>query len=416
MSREPWKTDKWFVSPWNFNEAVRSQLHFAKQIKIHDVTLRDGEQQTGVIFTKDDKIRIAEALAEAGVQRIEAGMPVVSPSDTAAIKEIVKRNLGPQIFAFSRCMVDDVKRAVDTGVKGIVMEVPSSEHIIKYAYKWPMEKAIDLSIESTAYAHSQGLEVVFFPIDFSRAEMNWVLDLITRVAREGHMDALALVDTFGVLAPHAVQYLVREAKKRINKRLEAHFHMDFGLGIANTIMALAEGVEVIHSTVLGLGERAGNIPMEETVMGLLTLYGVDTGIKYEKLYPLAKLVQELSGHAVASNRPVVGDALFQIESGIIASWWQNCGEQNATELFPYRWDVVGQPGAKVVLGKGSGIDSIKAGLRNMGIDFTEEEAMSVVMAVKEFSLQRKRLLTDAEFRGVVNKVLPNKVASPATAD
>jgi isopropylmalate/homocitrate/citramalate synthase len=416
MSREPWKTDKWFVSPWNFNEAVRSQLHFAKQIKIHDVTLRDGEQQTGVIFTKDDKIRIAEALAEAGVHRIEAGMPVVSPSDTAAIKEIVKRNLGPQIFAFSRCMVDDVKRAVDTGVKGIVMEVPSSEHIIKYAYKWPMEKAIDLSIESTAYAHSQGLEVVFFPIDFSRAEMNWVLDLITRVAREGHMDALALVDTFGVLAPHAVQYLVREAKKRINKRLEAHFHMDFGLGIANIIMALAEGVEVIHSTVLGLGERAGNIPMEETVMGLLTLYGVDTGIKYEKLYPLAKLVQELSGHAVASNRPVVGDALFQIESGIIASWWQNCGEQNATELFPYRWDVVGQPGAKVVLGKGSGIDSIKAGLRNMGIDFTEEEAMSVVMAVKEFSLQRKRLLTDAEFRGVVNKVLPNKVASPATAD
>ena len=165
-----------------------------------------------MIFTKDDKIRIAEALAEAGVHRIEAGMPVVSPSDTAAIKEIVKRNLGPQIFAFSRCMVDDVKRAVDCGVTGIVMEVPSSTHIIQYAYKWQLEKAIDLSIESTAYAHSQGLEVVFFPIDFSRAEMNWVLDLITRVANEGHMDALALVDTFGVLAPHAMQYLVREAR------------------------------------------------------------------------------------------------------------------------------------------------------------------------------------------------------------
>ena len=147
-----------------------------------------------------------KGLAEAGVHRIEAGMPVVSPSDTAAIKEIVKRNLGPQIFAFSRCMVDDVKRAVDCGVSGIVMEVPSSTHIIEYAYKWPLEKAIDLSIESTAYAHSQGLEVVFFPIDFSRAEMNWVLDLITRVANEGHMDALALVDTFGVLAPHAMQY------------------------------------------------------------------------------------------------------------------------------------------------------------------------------------------------------------------
>src|ERR1700693_502895 len=310
MSNQPWKTDKWFVSPWNFEESVRSQLHFAKQIKFHDVTLRDGEQQTGVIFTKDDKIRIAEGLAEAGVHRIEAGMPVVSPSDEAAIKEIVKRNLGPQIFAFSRCMVDDVKRAVDCGVSGIVMEVPSSEHIIKYAYKWPLEKAIDLSIESTKFAHEQGLEVVFFPIDFSRADMKWVLDLIMRVANEGHTDALALVDTFGVLAPHAMQYLVREAKKRVNKRLEAHFHMDYGLGIANTIMAVAEGVEVIHSTVLGLGERAGNVPMEETAMALLTLYGVDTGLKVDKLYSLARLVEELSGHKVASNRPGVGEPLF----------------------------------------------------------------------------------------------------------
>ena len=409
----PWKTDKWYTSPWNFAEPVREQLHFPKQVKFHDITLRDGEQQTGVIFTKDDKIRIAEGLAEAGVHRIEAGMPVVSPSDTAAIKEIVKRKLGPQIFAFSRCMVDDVKRAVDCGVSGIVMEVPSSTHIIEYAYKWPLEKAIDLSIESTAYAHQQGLEVVFFPIDFSRAEINWVLDLITRVAKEGWMDALALVDTFGVLAPHAMQYLVRECKKRIDKRLEAHFHMDFGAGVANTLIAVAEGVEVIHSTVLGLGERAGNIPMEETAMALLTLYGVDTGLKLEKLYGLARLVEQLSGHKVASNRPVVGEQLFNIESGIIASWWMNCGDTRPTELFPYRWDMVGQPAPKIVIGKGSGIDSIKAALKNMGVEFTEEEAMQVVMAVKEHSLGTKQLLTDAEFRGVVEKTIPHRVVAGA---
>ena len=411
MSREPWKTDKWFVSPWNFAEPVVKQLHFPKQVKFHDVTLRDGEQQTGVIFTKDEKIRIAEGLAEAGVHRIEAGMPVVSPSDAAAIKEIVKRNLGPQIFAFSRCMVDDVQRAVDTGVKGIVMEVPSSTHIIEAAYKWPLEKAIDLSIEATAFAHSQGLEVVFFPIDFSRAEINWVLDLITRVAKEGHMDALALVDTFGVLAPHSVQYLVREAKKRINKRLEAHFHMDFGMGIANTIMAVAEGVEVIHSTVLGIGERAGNVPMEETAMALLTLYGIDTGLKYDKFFKLAQLVEKLSGHRVASNRPVVGEQLFQIESGIIASWWMNCGEEKATELFPFRWDVVGQQAPKIVIGKGSGIDSVKAKLKELGIEASEEEAMKVLMAIKQHSLSTKSLLTNEEVRKVVASVLPQPVGS-----
>src|SRR6266446_6683526 len=363
MSNQPWKTDKWFVSPWNFDESVRPQLHFAKQIKFHDVTLRDGEQQTGVIFTKDDKIRIAEGLAEAGVHRIEAGMPVVSPSDEAAIKEIVKRNLGPQIFAFSRCMVDDVKRALDCGVSGIVMEVPSSEHIIKYAYKWPLEKAIDLSIEATAFAHANGLEVVFFPIDFSRAEMKWVLDLILRVA--------------------------------------------------NTIMALAEGVEVVHSTVLGIGERAGNTPMEDTALALLTLYGIDTGLKHEKFYSLAKLVQQLSGHAVPSNRQVVGDALFQIESGIIASWYQNCGDENATELFPFHWDVVGQSQVKVVMGKGSGIDSVKNGLKKLGVQFTEEEAMRIVSAVKDFSLRHKRLLTDAEFRTIVATTIPSDVAGSA---
>ena len=411
MSQEPWKTDKWFVSPWNFADPVREQLHFPKQIKFHDITLRDGEQQTGVIFTKDDKVRIAEGLAEAGVHRIEAGMPVVSPSDAAAIKEIVKRKLGPEIFAFSRCMVDDVKRAVDCGVSGVVMEVPSSTHIIQYAYKWQFEKAVELSIESTAYAHSQGLQVVFFPIDFSRAEINWVLDLINRVATEGHMDALALVDTFGVVSPHAMSYLVRETKKRISKPLEAHFHMDFGMGIANTVMAVAEGVEVIHSTVLGLGERAGNVPMEETALALRTMYGVDTGLKLDKLYSLAKLVEKLSGHKVASNRPVVGDQLFQVESGIIASWWMNCGENNPTELFPFHWDVVGQPAPKIVIGKGSGIDSIKMRLRQMGVQFTEEEAMQVVMAVKEHSLKTKSLLTDEEFKTVLKATLPQAVGA-----
>jgi isopropylmalate/homocitrate/citramalate synthase len=417
MPQEPWKTKDWFVSPWNFSDSVRSQLKFPKQVTIHDITLRDGEQQTGIIFNKDDKIRIAEALAEAGVQRIEAGMPVVSPSDQAAIKEIVKRKLGPQIFAFSRCMVDDVKRAVDCGVSGVVMEVPSSQHIIRHAYKWPLEKAIDLSIESTAYAHQEGLEVVFFPIDFTRAEINWVLKLILRVAKEGHMDALALVDTFGVLAPHAIPYLVREVKKRIHTRLEAHFHMDFGMGVANTIMAVAEGVEVIHSTVLGIGERAGNIPMEETVIGLLALYGVDTGLKYDRLYSLAHLVEKLSGHAVPKNRPVVGDLLFAIESGIIASWYQNCGDENATELFPFRWELVGQSPARVVMGKGSGIDSVKNRMEKNGVNFTEEEAISVVSAVKDFSLRHKRLLTNQEFDSIVESVLALKVAgSAARAD
>jgi len=401
----PWKTNDWFVSEWNYAPEVTKDFKFAKNIKIHDVTLRDGEQQTGIILSKDEKIRIAEALAEAGVHRIEAGMPIVSPSDNDAIKEIVKRNLGPQIFSFARCMKEDVKRAVDTGVNGIVMEIPSSKHMLELAYRWPLEKAIETSVEATKFAHDNGLEVVFFPIDFSRAEIKWALDLIEKVGKEGHMDALALVDTFGVVSPHAMKYFVQQVQARINKRLEAHFHQDFGMGVANTIMALSLGVEVMHTTVLGIGERSGNAPMEDVVMALKTMYGVDCGIDTTKLTPLANLVQRLTGVVVPSNKAIVGSGLYQIESGIIASWFKNCGEKNATELFPIRWSAVGQPPAEIVMGKGSGIDSVNAWLRDVGMQVSEEDAMKVLQAVKLHSLKNKKMLTHAEFRDVARATL-----------
>jgi isopropylmalate/homocitrate/citramalate synthase len=401
----PWKTNDWFVSEWNYAPEVTKDFKFAKNIKIHDVTLRDGEQQTGIILSKDEKIRIAEGLAEAGVHRIEAGMPIVSPSDNDAIKEIVKRNLGPQIFSFARCMKEDVKRAVDTGVNGIVMEIPSSKHMLELAYRWPLEKAIETSVEATKFAHDNGLEVVFFPIDFSRAEIKWALDLIEKVGKEGHMDALALVDTFGVVSPHAMKYFVQQVQSRIKKRLEAHFHQDFGMGVANTIMALSLGVEVMHTTVLGIGERSGNAPMEDVVMALKTMYGVDVGIDTTKLTPLANLVQRLTGVLVPTNKAIVGSGLYQIESGIIASWFKNCGEKNATELFPIRWSAVGQPPAEIVMGKGSGIDSVNAWLRDVGMQVSEEDAMKVLQAVKLHSLKNKKMLSHAEFRDVARATL-----------
>ncbi|HXX26192.1 MAG TPA: hypothetical protein VEJ40_06000 [Pseudolabrys sp.] len=410
MSATPWKTNDWFVSEWNYAPEVTKEFKFAKNIKIHDVSLRDGEQQTGVILSKDEKIRIAEALAEAGVHRIEAGMPIVSPSDNAAIKEIVKRNLGPQIFSFARCMKEDVQRAIDTGVNGVVMEIPSSKHMVDLAYRWPMEKAIETSIEATSFAHKNGLEVVFFPIDFSRAELKWAIDLIEKVGKEGHMDALALVDTFGVLSPHAMKYFVTEVQKRIPKRLEAHFHQDFGMGVANTIMALSLGVEVMHTTVLGIGERSGNAPMEEIVMALKTMYGVDVGIDTTKLTPLANLVQRLTGVVVPTNKAIVGSGLYQIESGIIASWFKNCGEKYATELFPIRWSAVGQPPAEVVMGKGSGIDSVTMWLKDVGMQVSEEDALKVLQAVKLHSLNNKKMLTHAEFRDLARSVIGKAAA------
>jgi len=406
--KTPWKTENWFVSPWNYLEEVTRGFDPPKKVKIHDITLRDGEQQAGVIFTKDDKVRIAEKLAEIGVHRIEAGMPAVSPPDEAAIKEIVKRNLGPEIFCFTRCMVDDVKRAVDCGVKGIVIEIPASAHLVEHAYRWPLEKAIDLSIKATAFAKEQGLYTVFFTIDGTRTEMDWLLKLVNRVATEGHMDAFTLVDTFGVLSPQGASYFTRKVKEKVNKPLEIHFHSDFGLGIANTIMAILSGAEVIHSTVGGIGERCGNAPMEETVLALLTLYGIDVGINYRKLNELSKFVNELSGIDVPDNRPFIGGKAYTIESGIVTSWYKNAFEKDPTIVFPVHPKFVGHEMPEIVMGKKSGVDNITLWAEKVGIELSEDEKMAVLNQVKLKSHDLKRVLTESEFKKIVKKIKAGK--------
>ena len=402
---KPWQTDMWFTSPWNFDEEVRAAIAFDPQPRLHDVTLRDGEQQAGIVFTRDDKIRIAETLAEAGVHRLEAGMPVVSKSDELAVREIAKRleKSKTEVFGFARCMVDDVKRSVDAGVKGIVMEVPSSTHIIERAYRWDPARAIETSVEATRFAGDHGLYVSFFPIDFSRAPLEWVLPMLKRVAAEGHMDALTIVDTFGGLAPHTVPYLVRRMRQVFpDTPFEVHFHDDFGMGVANTLMAMAAGCQVAHTSVTGIGERAGNCAYEELALAMMTMYGVNLGLKTEKFVEVSRLVQRLAGVRIPANRCVVGENLFDIESGIIVSWLRNCGTEHPTELVPFRPELVGNTPPRAVLGKGSGLDSIALFLERMGIEASQEQMTAWLAEVKARSLREKRLVTLEEFREITN--------------
>jgi isopropylmalate/homocitrate/citramalate synthase len=404
-SKTPWHTDRWFTSPWNHDPDVRGQLAFPPQVKIHDATLRDGEQQAGVVFTKDDKVRIAEALAEAGVHRIEAGLPAVSPADDAAIREIVRRDLPSEIYAFSRCIIDDVKRAVDCGVAGVALEIPSSRHLIELGYRWTVERAVGASVEATAYAHEQGLKVSFFPIDATRASVDDYLDLVGSVARDGHLDALVLVDTFGTLTPQAVGRFVAASRDRFHVPLETHFHMDYGMGVANSIIAAANGADTIHVTVGGIGERAGNAPLEETVLALKTLYDLDIGLQTERLTSLHRLVMELSGVSQPSNRPVTGTRLFDVESGIISTWIRNVRDVDLTESFPYVPALVGQSEVSLVLGKGSGLDSIVDALERVGMTATPEETAEILAEVKGVSLERKSLIGLEEFETIARRVV-----------
>ncbi len=400
----PWKTDRWFTSPWNHASEVKATLQFPDKIRIHDVTLRDGEQQTGIVFRRQEKVAIAKKLAEAGVHRIEAGMPAVSSEDEAAIKDIVALGLSSEIFSFARCMPADVKLAKDCGVFGIITEIPSSEHIIRNAYGKTMDWAIKSSIETTLAAKEAGLYTSFFTIDSTRSELEPYMDLIDCVATEGHMDALTLADSFGGCTPEAIGMIVRKLKARFNKPIEIHCHEDFGLGVANTIAALANGASVAHVTVTGTGERAGNVPLEDTVMALRCLYNVDTGIKTEKFYELSKLVQELSGFQVPPNRPIVGDWLYNIESGIVSMFHRRCKSVEPLEYIPFAPELAGRPGVSIALGKGSGVANVEEHLERRGISLPQEQIDAIVARVKQTSIEKKALLSEAEFEQIVQTV------------
>jgi isopropylmalate/homocitrate/citramalate synthase len=405
LTDQKWHNDRWFTSPWNFDGQVASSYHFDENLVIHDVTLRDGEQQAGVVFTADEKVRIAEALAGAGVHRIEAGLPAVSDEDFQAVKRIASLGLDAEVYAFSRCSVDDVKKAIDCGVTGIVAEVPSSRHLIELGYRWSVERAIALSVQATAYAHENGLKVSFFPIDATRASLADYLSLVEQVARDGHLDGLGLVDTFGSLMPQAVERFVTVSRERLDVPVETHFHMDYGLGVANSLIAAAMGANVIQTTVSGLGERAGNTPLEETVLALLTCYGLDIGIRTEKLTALSRMVCEMAGVDQPSNRPVSGSRLFDVESGIITTWVRNVRDTDLTEAFPYLPSLVGQDGPRIVLGKGSGADNVNEALDRLGLAASEEQKQAILVRVKQRSIELKGLLEDADVRAIAEDVL-----------
>jgi isopropylmalate/homocitrate/citramalate synthase len=413
MQNVPWKSDQWFSSPWNHEPSVREPMKLPPQVVFHDTTLRDGEQQAGVLFTAKQKVHIAGLLAEAGVGRIEAGLPAVSPEDELAIKEIVKAKLPSEIYVLSRCLKADVQRAVDCGVDGVVMEIPSSRHLVELGYRWTVERALNLCVEATSYAHAQGLKVAFFPVDASRADINEFLNLIQQVSTNGHMDSLGLVDTFGVLTPQAAAFYTQQCL-RFGVPLEAHFHMDYEMGVANSCMSVTAGASVVHTTVGGLGERAGNTPLEATAMALETLYNVPTGLDTTKLKKLNDLVMGFAGVAVPDQKAVVGKRIFQIESGMVAGWFGNTRDSDLTEVFPYLPSMVGQSPAEYVLGKGSGPDSIVMAAADVGVtDLSGPEITQLLMIVKMESLGLRRLLTLDEFADLLSSMRTANKASEA---
>ena len=394
--------EMWWVSPYNFVDEVRGGLDLPEKVEIHDATLRDGEQTPGVVFRKDDKVRIAQMLDEVGVERIEAGMPAVSDEDFAAIKEITRLGLKAKIYAFARAMTVDIDKAVECGCHGVVIEIPIGYPKLAYQFKWTWEDVLRKSIDCINYAKKRNLHTVYFPYDTTRSREEDLTNLLTRLMEVAPPDAIGVVDTMGCALPEAIKYLVRKVKKLTGLPVEIHTHNDFGMGVATELAAVAAGAEVVHSCVNGLGERTGNAAMEELMVGLHILLGMKTQYRFDKLIKLSELVSSLSGMKLANNKPVVGSGNFIRESGIGIDLVMT----KPLAMFGTAPRLTGRE-AEIVLGKKSGKASITYTLEKMGIkNVSDESVTEMLKEVKEKGTQKKGLLSPEEIQEIIKRKRP----------
>ncbi len=389
---------KWWVSPYNFVPEVRETLNLPPKVEIHDATLRDGEQTPGVVFSIDDKIRIASKMDEIGVDRIEAGMPAVSPQDAEAIKEISKLGLKSKIYTFARAMKADIDMALECGAQGVIIEVPIGYPKLVTQFGWTWEDVFKKSRDVINYAREQGLHAVFFPYDTTRARADDLTNLCKAIMDESPPDSIGIVDTMGCATPEAIKYMVKWVKGMTGLPIEIHTHNDFGMGVATELAAVTAGAECVHSCGNGLGERTGNAALEELILGLHLLYGYDTHYALEKLPELGDLLSELSNIPIARNKPVLGHGNFIRESGIGIQYVMH----DPLVMFGTHPALTGRSG-EVVLGKKSGKASIIYKMEELGLgELADDQATDILAQVKAQGIAKRDILTDDEFRAIVD--------------
>lgn len=401
MTAQYHKEGEWWVSPYNVKPEVTSQFQLPAKVEVHDATLRDGEQTPGVVMSPADKIAIAEMMSDVGVDRIEAGMPAVSPDDYKAIKTICGLGLKSKIYTFARAMQADMDAAVDCGAHGVIIEVPIGYPKLKYQFGWTWEDVFKKSKDAINYAKERGLHTVFFPYDTTRAREEDLDNLLDAIMNESPPDSIGVVDTMGCALPEAIKYLVRKVAKQTNLPVEIHTHNDFGMGVATELAAVEAGASVVHSCVNGLGERTGNAAMEELVLALEVLYGFEMNYNMKKFPALFDLVSKVSNIPIAANKPVGGSRNFTRESGIGV----DLVIKEPLAMFGTHPQLTGRTG-DIVLGKKSGKRSVTFSLEQMGINDTPDDKVAeILLRVKELGIAKKTIITDDEFKEIIKEIL-----------
>lgn len=384
---------EYYVSPYN----NLTDLKFPDRIIVYDTTLRDGEQTPGVCLRTPQKLRIANKLDELGIHQIEAGFPVVSNEEERSIKAIVNEDLDADIIVLSRTKKSDIDKAIDCDVDGVITFMGTSEIHIKHKMKMTRDEIFNVCMDSIEYAKDHGLFVAFSAEDATRTDIDY-LKRLYKGAEELKVDRVHIADTVGAISPQGMDYLVRELRKTLNIDIALHCHNDFGMALSNSFSGLLAGANALSTTVNGIGERAGNTSLEEVVMALKIIYGVDLGFNVEVFYELSKLVEELTSMKIPKNKPIVGQNVFRHESGIHV----DAVLENPLTYEPFLPELIGHH-RQIVLGKHSGCRAVKAKLDEFGITVTRDELCKIVEEVK-IHRENGKYINDDLFNEIVKSV------------
>jgi len=367
-------------------------------IRIFDTTLRDGEQTPGVSLTIDEKLEIARQLDMLGVDAIEAGSPMSSEGEKKAVKEIAKAGLKAEICGLARAIRKDIDAAIECDVNSIHTFISTSNVQMKHALGLTPEQVLSSTIDSVAYIKKHGVICEFSPMDATRSEMGF-LKRVCKAAEEAGADRINVPDTVGVMIPVTMRKLIEDLRTVVKIPISVHCHNDFGMAVANSLAAVEAGAAQVHTTVNGLGERAGNAALEEVVMALHLIYKRKTGINTRLLYGTSRLVFRLTGVPVQPNKAIVGENAFSHESGIHT---RGVTEVPAT-FEPIKPELVGRK-RRLGAGKLAGTRGVKVDLEEAGIHPNEEQLKEIVKRVKELG-DKGKLVTDVDLEAIAGAVI-----------
>lgn len=360
------------------------------KIKIVDTTLRDGEQTAGVVFANKEKLRIAKMLDAVGVDQIEAGVPVMGGHEKETIKQICKLGLRSSIMGWNRAVIKDIEHSLECGVDAVAISISTSDIHIEHKLRSTKAKVLESMVKATEFAKKHGVYISVNAEDASRTEPEFLYEF-AQAAKEAGADRLRYCDTVGILEPFTTYERIRELISRVGIDVEMHTHNDFGMATANALAGVHAGAKWVGVTVIGLGERAGNAAMEEVVMALKHLEGVDLNFKTEKFREIAEYVSGAAKRELPAWKPIVGSNMFAHESGIHADGALK--DPRTYEVFcPEEVGLERQ----IVIGKHSGTSAIIAKFEEYGIILSKDEANDLLTRVRAAAVELKRTLFDKE--------------------